>query len=137
MYEECPALLQMTRTFLEDGEKDEIIHHCKVIRYDPEEENIYLIAGKSDITSFLLDGVYRCTINSEKKEIWCQGVIRERYCNKVGKVLVFRVQNGFYEKNINRRLQSQESYYLDSLKKNHSRQKLWQLDQAELLMEKK
>ena len=63
MYEECPALLQMTRTFLEDGEKDEIIHHCKVIRYDPEEENIYLIAGKSDITSFLLDGVYRCTIN--------------------------------------------------------------------------
>ena len=57
MYEECPALLQMTRTFLEDGEKDEIIHHCKVIRYDPEEENIYLIAGKSDITSFLLDGV--------------------------------------------------------------------------------
>ena len=42
MYEECPALLQMTRTFLEDGEKDEIIHHCKVIRYDPEEENIYL-----------------------------------------------------------------------------------------------
>ena len=34
MYEECPALLQMTRTFLEDGEKDEIIHHCKVIRYD-------------------------------------------------------------------------------------------------------
>ena len=68
MYEECPALLQMTRTFLEDGEKDEIIHHCKVIRYDPEEENIYLIAGKSDITSFLLDGVYRCTINSEKKK---------------------------------------------------------------------
>ena len=36
-----------------------------------------------------------------------------------------------------RRLQSQESYYLDSLKKNHSRQKLWQPDQAELLMEKK
>ena len=30
MYEECPALLQMTRTFLEDGEKDGIIHHCKV-----------------------------------------------------------------------------------------------------------
>ena len=28
-------------------------------------------------------------------------------------------------------------YYLDSLKKNHSRQKLWQSDQAELLMEKK
>ena len=46
MYEECPALLQMTRTFLEDGEKDEIIHHCKVIRYDPEEENIYLICRK-------------------------------------------------------------------------------------------
>ena len=67
MYEECPALLQMTRTFLEDGEKDEIIHHCKVIRYDPEEENIYLIAGKSDITSFLMEGVYKCTRNSEKK----------------------------------------------------------------------
>ena len=67
MYEECPALLQMTRNVIWKMEKnDEIIHHCKVIRYDPEEENIYLIAGKSDITSFLLDGVYRCTINSEK-----------------------------------------------------------------------
>ena len=29
MYEECPALLQMTRTFLEDVEKDEIINQCK------------------------------------------------------------------------------------------------------------
>ena len=54
MYEECPAVLQLTRTILEDGEKDEVIHHCKIIRYNPEEENIYLIAGKSDITSFSL-----------------------------------------------------------------------------------
>ena len=30
-----------------------------------------------------------------------------------------------------------KSGIVDSLKKNHSRQKLWQLDQAELLMEKK
>ena len=102
MYEECPALLQMTRTFLEDGEKDEIIHHCKVIRYDPEEENIYLIAGKSDITSFCWMEYIDVRSIVKKKEIWCQGVIRERYCNKVGKVLVFRVQNGFYEKNINK-----------------------------------
>jgi len=67
MYEECPALLQMTRTFLEDGEKDEIIHHCKVIRYDPEEENIYLIAGKSDITSFLLEYIDVRSIVKKKK----------------------------------------------------------------------
>ena len=100
MYEECPALLQ--RTILEDGEKDEVIHHCKIIRYNPEEENIYLIAGKSDITSFSLDGVYKCTVDSEKREIWCLGVIRERYCNKAGKVIVFRVQNGFYENCVNK-----------------------------------
>ena len=67
MYEECPALLQMTRTFLEDGEKDEIIHHCKVIRYDSEEENIYLIAGKSDITSFLLEYIDVRSIVKKKK----------------------------------------------------------------------
>lgn len=102
MYEECPAVLQMTRTILENGENDEATHHCKVIKYDPKEEIIYLIAGKSDITSFSLDGVYRCTVSSEKKEVWCLGVIRERYCNKIGKVIVFRVQNGFYENNINK-----------------------------------
>lgn len=102
MYEECPADLRMTRVVLQEGLFDETAHHCKVIRYNPEEECIYLMVGKSDITAFSLDGIYECTIASEDGPKWCSGVIRERYLCKIGKVLVFRIQNGFYKNNLNK-----------------------------------
>lgn len=102
MYEECPADLRMTRVVLQEGQFDKSAHHCKVIRYNPEEESIYLMVGKSDITEFSLDGIYECTISCEDGPKWCTGVIRERYWSKIGKVLVFRIQNGFYKNNLNK-----------------------------------
>lgn len=101
MFEECPAVLRMTRAILKDGIFDETAHSCKVIRYNSEEENIYLLAGKTDLPLFSLDGIYECTVTSKGMPVICTGTIRERYWSKTGKVIVFRVENGFYKNNLN------------------------------------
>ncbi len=102
MYEGDSAILQVERNFLKDSEINESIHHCKIIRYIPEEERIYLVIGKTDIRILSLDALYKCEIADKERHIWCSGVIRERYLNKAGKVIVFQVQNGFYKNNLNK-----------------------------------
>ncbi len=101
MFEECPAVLRMTRVILKNGLFDEVPHVCKVIRYIPEEESIYLLAGKTELPTFSLDGIYECTITAENGTVISTGTIRERYWSRVGKVVVFRVENGFYKNNLN------------------------------------
>ena len=98
MYEECAAELSMERSIIKDGYFDKEIHYLKVIRYDPELETLYLIAGKSELVDFSLDAIYRCSISYEGKHVICKGTIKERYWSKAGKVLLFRIQNGFYKK---------------------------------------
>ena len=101
MFEECSAVLRMTRVILKDGLFDKISHHCKVIRYDSKEESIYLLAGKTELPSFSLDGIYECVIAAQGGSTACTGTIRERYWSKAGKIVVFRVENGFYKNNLN------------------------------------
>ena len=101
MFEECPAELKMTQTILKDSEFDEVLHQCKIIRYIPEEERIYLLSGKTDLPSYSLDGIYDCVINAEEKSYVCSGIIEERYWSRMGKVIVFWVKNGFYKNNLN------------------------------------
>ena len=85
MYEECPAKLKMERVILKDGFFDETIHICKVINCDPE------------MPVFSLDALYTCSLEQEEESVSCQGQIRERYWNKLGRVIVFHIQNGFYK----------------------------------------
>lgn len=101
MFEECPADLQMMKVILRDGMSDENVYHCKVIRYNSEEESIYLLTGKTEITLFSLDSIYECTIHTQEGRTVCSGMIKERYWSKSGRVIVFRVQNGFYKNNLN------------------------------------
>lgn len=101
MFEECPAELRMIKVILRDGMFDENVHHCKVIRYNSEEESIYLLTGKTEITLFSLDGIYECTIHTKEGRTICSGMIWERYWSKAGRVIVFHVQNGFYKNNLN------------------------------------
>ena len=101
MYEKCPASLRMTRVIVQNGYFDENIYHCEVIMYNPKEESIYLLTGKSELPLFSLDGVYECILEVEEEEIKCEGVIKERYGNKLGKVVVFYVRNGFYKNPVN------------------------------------
>lgn len=93
---DCLAQVQMQRTILRDSVYDNNIYACKVIGYFPEEDCIYLLTGKTEITSFSLDGIYECCIQTEQEEIMCEGMIKERYWCKLGRVAVFSVTNGFY-----------------------------------------
>ncbi|QDW73738.1 hypothetical protein FND36_06635 [Lachnospiraceae bacterium KGMB03038] len=97
MYEDCPAKLKMERMILKDGFFDETVHHCKVISYHPEREMVYLLTGKTELPVFSLDALYTCIIETEEEAICCEGQIRERYWSKLGRVIVFHIQNGFYK----------------------------------------
>ncbi len=103
MYQDCPVKLKMKRLFLNDSLFDENVHNCKIIQYNSEEENIYLLAGKTELTMFSLDAEYECEIGTEEGEVKCVGTLIERYLSKMGKVLVFHVHNGFYKKLVNER----------------------------------
>ena len=48
-----------------------------------------------------LDAVYECSIQNENEIFTCQGFIKERYISKLGKVIVFQIQNGFYKNPVN------------------------------------
>ena len=85
MYEECPAKLKMERVILKDG------------FFDPEKETIWLLTGKTELPVFSLDALYTCSLEQEEESVSCQGQIRERYWNKLGRVIVFHIQNGFYK----------------------------------------
>lgn len=101
MFEECPANLRMIRVILKNGLFDDLTYNCKVIRYISEEENIYLLTGKVDLPTFSLDAIYECTVTTPDGPVVCSGTIRERYWSKAGRVMVFRVENGFYKNNLN------------------------------------
>ena len=101
MYRECPADLSMVRVILGDGYYDEHIHSCQVIRYIPDNECIYSLSETAELSVFTLDALYECEIRVGDEMLKCQGFITERYNSKQGKVLVFRIQNGFYKNPVN------------------------------------
>lgn len=101
MYERCPASLKMTRLILQDGYYDENTYDCQVITYNSEKESIYLLAGENELPVFSLDGLYECVMVTEQEEVKCIGVIKERYKNKMGGVIEFYIQNGFYKNLVN------------------------------------
>ena len=101
MYEGCAAQLRMERGVLQETFLDETVYQCKVIAYDEEGETLYLAAEDANLTSFSLDGIYECGIDDEKESLICKGLVKERYWNKAGKVLRFKIQNGFYKKVLN------------------------------------
>ena len=101
MYEECKADLSMVRVILGDGCYDGLVHACSVIRYIPEKECIYLLVGETKLSEFSLDALYECSIHNENEILKCQGFLTERYSSKQGKVVVFRIQNGFYKNPVN------------------------------------
>lgn len=101
MYEECSADIRMTRMILKEGFFDKATYHCSIITYNPEEECIYLLSDETQLPVFSLDGIYECRIDTPKGVIGCSGTIRERYWNKVGRIIKFQIQNGFYKNLVN------------------------------------
>ncbi len=101
MYQECPAKLSMIRVIIGEGFFDDEVYSCKVIRYIPEKESIYLLTGTTELSVFSLDALYECSIQTEDEILVCQGALKERYISKLGKVVVFQIKNGFYKKPVN------------------------------------
>lgn len=101
MYRDCPANLFMKRVILGDGLFDESVYTCKIIRYIPEMECIYLLTGKTELSAFSLDALYECKIQNGEEVLGCQGFLKERYVSKLGKVIVLQIQNGFYKNTVN------------------------------------
>lgn len=93
--------LKMIRAVLDKEEYVDTTYICKVIAYKKEEGCIYLLTGKTEVTEFSLDGIYECILPDGEEEVRCTGMIRERYWNKLGKVLVFRIEKGFYKNPVN------------------------------------
>jgi len=101
MYRECPADLSMIRVILGDGLFDDSVYTCKVIRYIPDKECIYLLTGKTELPAFSLDALYECNIRNDNEILKCQGFITERYASKLGNVVILQIQNGFYKNPVN------------------------------------
>ena len=96
MYEGNPVELRMVKTISADANLDEAIHRARVYRYDMEEDYMYLILKEKDLTAILLDAKYRCYITTRNELLYCIGVVKERYQCEEGNMLVFRIENGFY-----------------------------------------
>lgn len=101
MYEGCPVELWMEQMILEDGEYEERVHYCKVITYDEGKECIELLLRGEEVDIISLDAVYGCKIMDGDKSAECKGIIRERYLDKLGNMLIFQIENGFYKNSLN------------------------------------
>ena len=100
-FQDDTVKLEMIKTILDGGYFNDNIYLCKMIKYNEEEECIYLVTGKTELSEFSLDSIYECTMTDEEEEVKCRGKIVERYWDKRGKVLVFHVENGFYKNTVN------------------------------------
>lgn len=98
--EQSKARLKMKKTLLIDGELDENVYECEVLKYDNREECIYLVLVKDEITALSLDGSYRCSLIKEGAAVECEGYITDRYTNHDGNILKFQITKGFYKINI-------------------------------------
>ncbi|MDD3402707.1 MAG: hypothetical protein PHQ72_05010 [Hespellia sp.] len=96
MFEGNKVELRMEKTVLINTLLDEETHFCKVLRYDPEEDYIRLVLEKEDLSVILLDAKYRCEITTKTEVRSCTGVIKERFCDEAGNVMIFKIENGFY-----------------------------------------
>ena len=100
MYDGDRAVISMIHNYLEGGKQDETVYKCTVIEYQKEMVQLHLRMSTGEITDISLDAVYECRIQTLKGEAVCKGVIKERYENRAGMILIFQIVNGFYEINI-------------------------------------
>lgn len=100
MYDGDRAVITMINYLKEDKKMDDKSYHCTVIEYQKELEQVHLLMSTGELKDISLDAVYECRIQTIKGEAVCTGVIKERYENRAGMILIFQIANGFYEINI-------------------------------------
>lgn len=100
MYDGDKAVISMIQYLKEDMEKDDTAYKCTVVEYQKELEQVHLRLSSEDIRKISLDAIYECRIQTMKGESVCTGVIKERYENRAGMILILQIINGFYEINV-------------------------------------
>lgn len=96
MYEGSQVSLKMEKIISADAIFDEETHRCQVFRYDMEEDYIYLKLKEEDLTALSLDARYLCYISAKNEQVYCTGVIKERFQSEEGNMIIFKISNGFY-----------------------------------------
>ena len=91
------AVLTMKKVLLANTELDEKNYLCKVLRYEPKQECIYLVLENDLLPAVSLDALYECRIQESEKVLICTGRIKERFYNEYGKILELEIENGFYK----------------------------------------
>lgn len=96
MYEGNPVDLQMEKVISADAIFDDATHRCEVYKYDLEEDYMYLLLKEDNLTVISLDAKYQCYISTKKELLYCTGCVKERYQCEYGNMMVFKIQNGFF-----------------------------------------
>lgn len=97
MYEGNTVSLQMERMMLIDGNFDEGAYKCQVLKFDLEEDYMYLELKEKKLMNLSLDAKYRCTVSTRTETLRCTGVVKERFRSNDKDVIRFKVENGFFE----------------------------------------
>ena len=100
MYDGDRATLAMKHYLREEREMDTKVYSCTVIEYKKETEQVHLLMSDGELTDISLDAIYECRIKTIKGEAVCSGMIKERYENRAGMILILQIANGFYEINV-------------------------------------
>ena len=93
MYDGDKAVLTMVQYLKEDKEKDENTYEATVIEYQKEMEQVHLILRSGSLSDISLDAVYECRIQTMTCETVCTGMIKDRYENRAGMILVLQLMN--------------------------------------------
>lgn len=76
---------------------DEKVYPCSVLCYEAKQECIYLVLEGELLSSISLDAIYECQIREAQHMLACTGRVLERFNSEPGKILKFRIENGFYK----------------------------------------
>ena len=95
MYEGNPVDLRMEKIISADGIFDEATRQCRVEKYDPEEDYIYLELKEDELTVFHSMLNTDVIFDKDRTFVLHRGV-KERYCRDDRKFLKLRIENGFY-----------------------------------------
>ena len=83
MYEGNPVDLRMEKIISADGIFDEGPRQCRVEKYDPEEDYIYLELKEDELTVISLDAKYRCYISTRTELLYLAFLRRLASINNV------------------------------------------------------
>lgn len=97
MVEGSKVKLKMKKVILNGMKLDRHEYTCKVDSYEAQEEKLYFIATDDVIHKIRLDAKYQCHIYTNDGILACDGRIKERFQSEEGNVILFYIENGFYE----------------------------------------